>query len=111
MNHQFNDNCPDHVCIKSLDELEGMGAKDKSILDYDLPKDINETAVIMYTSGTTSNPKAVCISHKSLMANLKLLLSNCTPNMFDEQQNHIYMSYLPLAHILGYSFEMYFFFG
>ncbi|CAG2100424.1 unnamed protein product [Medioppia subpectinata] len=107
----LSDSFPDNLSVKSLEQLEECGTNDKRELEYDLPKDTKETAVIMYTSGTTGNPKAVCISHKSLMASLKVLLSNTTDDMSDGVDNHSYMSYLPLAHILGFTFEMFLLFG
>lgn len=87
-----------------------MGAENRDHIRFELPSDLDETAVIMYTSGTTGNPKAVCISHKSLMASIRVLLSN-TKNLSEEADRHLYMSYLPLAHILGFTFEMFLFFG
>ncbi|CAG2163185.1 unnamed protein product, partial [Oppiella nova] len=104
---QVVDNFPEDISIKSFEELEESGAEDKNILEYHLPKDTNETAVIMYTSGTTGDPKAVCISHKSLMVTLKGCLSNSTDADINEFDRHMHLSYLPLAHIMGFSFEMF----
>ena len=101
---------PPNITLKSLDEVEELGLKDESNRNFELPSNKEETAVIMYTSGTTGNPKAVCISHKQLMASIRVLLSN-TKNLASEADRHLYMSYLPLAHILGFTFEMFLFFG
>lgn len=55
------------------------------------PEDL---AVLLYTSGTTGEPKAVMISHRNLVANL---------NMFVEsmpiEEGKVTISFLPLSHI------------
>jgi len=45
-----------------------------------------------------------------LMASLRVLLSN-TKNLAHEADKHVYISFLPLAHILGFTFELFLFFG
>lgn len=62
-----------------------------------LPKaQVNPTdlAFIMYTSGTTGNPKGVMMTHGNVMAAIAGGLSACRPTPDDR-----YLSYLPLAHI------------
>jgi long-subunit acyl-CoA synthetase (AMP-forming) len=54
----------------------------------------------MYTSGASGDPKAVSITHKKLMASLTLLLSNGKINLKREAETHVYLSFLPLAHII-----------
>ncbi|XP_054162447.1 long-chain-fatty-acid--CoA ligase 4-like [Oppia nitens] len=107
----FNEEFPEDIAIKSVEQLEELGAENKNVISFDLPKNPDEIAVIMYTSGTTGNPKAVCISHRQLMASLKALVSNTTEQMARDADRHVYMSYLPLAHILGFTFEMFLLFG
>lgn len=109
-NDVFNDTYPKNISIKSLEEIEALGSETKEDIKFELPSNKDETAVIMYTSGTTGNPKAVCISHKQLMASMRVLLSN-TKDLASEADQHLYISYLPLAHILGFTFEMFLFFG
>lgn len=57
---------------------------------------VNSTdlAFIMYTSGTTGNPKGVMMTHGNVMAGVASGLSVCRPTAEDR-----YLSYLPLAHI------------
>lgn len=109
-NDVFNDSFPQNISVNSLEQLEAFGSENKNNTAFELPKNVEETAVIMYTSGTTGNPKAVCISHRQLMSSIRVLLSN-TKNLAQEADRHLYMSYLPLAHILGFTFEMFLFFG
>jgi long-chain acyl-CoA synthetase len=59
----------------------------------------------MYTSGTTGDPKGVMISNESLLVNLAGANSviQSIGEVFD--QDDVYMSYLPLAHIFDRMFE------
>lgn len=56
------------------------------------PKDV---AIIMYTSGSTGNPKGVLLSHENLVASMSSLLNIATFRSRDR-----YIGYLPLAHVL-----------
>ncbi|XP_004143868.1 long chain acyl-CoA synthetase 4 [Cucumis sativus] len=67
---------------------------------YDLPvKEKSDICTIMYTSGTTGDPKGVLLSNTAiiaLIAGVKHLLTTVKENV---QENDVYISYLPLAHI------------
>ncbi|KAF7810460.1 long chain acyl-CoA synthetase 4-like [Senna tora] len=67
---------------------------------FDLPvKKKSDICTIMYTSGTTGDPKGVMISNESiitLLAGVKLLLESVNERLHDKD---VYLSYLPLAHI------------
>ncbi|XP_022970006.1 long chain acyl-CoA synthetase 4-like [Cucurbita maxima] len=67
---------------------------------YDLPvKGKGDICTIMYTSGTTGDPKGVLLSNKAiiaLIAGVKHLLATVKEEV---QENDVYISYLPLAHI------------
>mmetsp|Transcript_17619 Transcript_17619/g.42461 ORF Transcript_17619/g.42461 Transcript_17619/m.42461 type:complete len:828 (-) Transcript_17619:341-2824(-) len=65
-----------------------------------LPQD---WAVIMYTSGTTGDPKGVILSHRNNLASVSGLLRGTktglpAPGFFINQED-VYISFLPLAHI------------
>ncbi|KAG8055991.1 hypothetical protein GUJ93_ZPchr0001g29672 [Zizania palustris] len=69
-------------------------------LEFDLPlKEKTDICTIMYTSGTTGDPKGVLISNASiicLIAGVDRLLNYVNEHL---EQRDVYMSYLPLAHI------------
>lgn len=62
----------------------------------ELPElDPNKLASIVYTSGTTGNPKGVMLSHHNMLSNA-LDSAACAPLYEDE----IFLSFLPLSHML-----------
>ncbi|KAF9600386.1 hypothetical protein IFM89_008621 [Coptis chinensis] len=84
------------VEIYSWDEFLQLG-KNKH---FDFPVTTKtDICTIMYTSGTTGDPKGVLISNNSivtLIAGVKRLLESVNEEL---NENDVYMSYLPLAHI------------
>ncbi|KAL0312462.1 UNVERIFIED_CONTAM: Long chain acyl-CoA synthetase 4 [Sesamum radiatum] len=84
------------VAIYSWDEFLSLGENK----DFDLPvKKKTDICTIMYTSGTTGDPKGVMISNNSivtLIAGVKRLLESVNESL---TVNDVYLSYLPLAHI------------
>ncbi|KAF8410610.1 hypothetical protein HHK36_003142 [Tetracentron sinense] len=76
--------------------------------DYKLPqKDKSDICTIMYTSGTTGDPKGVLLTNENIMAEVlstdQLLLE--TDKVGTEEDT--YFSFLPLAHIFDQIFETY----
>ena len=62
-------------------------------IEYKISKD--DTACIIYTSGTSANPKGVMLSHNSIKSNIegaKIYLDDIKIN------NHKFLSILPLSH-------------
>ncbi len=54
------------------------------------PEDL---AAIIYTSGTTSKPKGVMLTHRSIASQLTVI-----PPLFDFNENDVLLSILPLSH-------------
>jgi long-chain acyl-CoA synthetase len=53
-----------------------------------------DTAIVMYTSGSTGIPKGVLLSHKNVIATLQ---AYC--NAVVIKSDDVFMGYLPLAHV------------
>ncbi|CAL5430014.1 unnamed protein product [Camellia sinensis] len=84
------------LAIYAWDEFLLLG-DDKQ---YNLPvKKKSDICTIMYTSGTTGDPKGVLISNNSivtLIAGVRCLLGSVHESLTEKD---VYLSYLPLAHI------------
>lgn len=61
-------------------------------------QDAEDTAVILFTSGTESTPKGVPLSHSNLLANLKACLL-----FFDPVDTDVMLSFLPPFHAYGFN--------
>ncbi len=62
------------------------------------PSQENETAVLLFTSGTEAAPKAVPLTHKNFISNMLSVFKG-----FNFTENDITMSALPPFHSLGFS--------
>lgn len=72
--------------------------------DFSLKCDnLDELAIINYTSGTTSAPKGVMLSHRNISSNIDYALSH----MRHGPGWHL-LSMLPMAHMYGMAFEFLF---
>lgn len=70
-----------------LKEVDGGSGTVESAIDPD------DTVVLIYTSGTTGTPKAVQLTHRNLLSNLKAIHET-----FHFTSDDIFMSILPLHH-------------
>ncbi|XP_034944202.1 long-chain-fatty-acid--CoA ligase 4 isoform X2 [Chelonus insularis] len=64
-----------------------------SQVELESPK-TDDTAIIMYTSGSTGVPKGVMLSHKNILASLKAF---CTAT--ETKSDDVLLGFLPLAHV------------
>ena len=79
-----------------MSELEGMEV-DELQLEKRLAKiDRDQLATLVYTSGTTANPKGVMLTHGNILTNLE----SVTTLFPDLNQGDRLLSFLPLAHAL-----------
>ncbi|KAI9362425.1 hypothetical protein DFJ73DRAFT_812305 [Zopfochytrium polystomum] len=89
-----------HIKLLSLAELKTLGQQNPSPPSPPKPDDI---ACIMYTSGTTGNPKGVVLEHKNIVAGIAGAKYLIVDHIGSEEY---YLAYLPLAHILEFTVEM-----
>lgn len=79
---------------KVYDESDKIAVTDYKFCDLD------DLAIINYTSGTTSSPKGVMLTARNISSNIEFALSNIPVTDTDK-----IMSMLPLAHMYGMAFE------
>jgi long-chain acyl-CoA synthetase len=80
-----------------LQEQKSTSQISAEINSYDGLKS-NDMAVLVYTSGTTSDPKGVMISLGSLVFNATAIIEAVVPN-----KNGVFLSILPLNHLLEFT--------
>ncbi|PPR05136.1 LOW QUALITY PROTEIN: hypothetical protein CVT26_012221 [Gymnopilus dilepis] len=115
------DGKPDESLLSRMKELRGdvrfMRLGELRALGREQPKDdpqlkatleerkptSDTLACIMYTSGSTGNPKGVCITHGNLVASISSVTIVFGPHV---PAGDIYLAYLPLAHVLEYIVEL-----
>lgn len=112
------------VCFTSFTEEEKQKAGDIGIEAYSwdqflhmgkenpsdpLPPQSINICTIMYTSGTSGEPKGVVLTHENTAMVIRGL--DLFMNQFEDKMtaDDVYLSFLPLAHILDRGIEEYFF--
>ncbi len=83
--------------VISLDTLKakGQGRSRSDFLELSLRATPDDTATIVYTSGTTGDPKGVVLTHANFMAEFDAI----TPAL-EAGEGDSLISFLPLSHIL-----------
>ncbi|XP_018349762.1 PREDICTED: long-chain-fatty-acid--CoA ligase ACSBG2-like, partial [Trachymyrmex septentrionalis] len=93
---QYN-GIPTKKDVLSWDDLLDIGKKESEdkLLSVLKTIGINECCILVYTSGTVGNPKAVMLNHDNVLFNLRTLL----PLLHLKEKSEIIVSYLPLSHV------------
>ncbi|KAJ9542994.1 hypothetical protein OSB04_022701 [Centaurea solstitialis] len=112
------------VCFTSMKDEEkkkadSMGIKSYSWKEFiqlgiDHPSELEtpkatDICTIMYTSGTSGDPKGVILTHQNATTNIRGV--DLFMDQFEDKMtvDDVYISFLPLAHILDRMIEEYFF--
>lgn len=85
-------------CEKSIPAVYPESMKE-AVTNY-IVGDIDDLAIINYTSGTTSSPKGVMLTARNISANVEFAL-----NRIPIQDGDKTLSMLPMAHMYGMAFE------
>ncbi|RMH61906.1 MAG: long-chain fatty acid--CoA ligase [Zetaproteobacteria bacterium] len=86
---------PDDARLARMEDLEEGEVLEAALQERMAQIDRNALATIVYTSGTTANPKGVMLSHGNILANLDAI-----PDIIAFQRDEMLLSFLPLAHAL-----------
>ena len=86
---------------QSMNHLESKG--EKNIVPSIIPK-VSDIASLIYTSGTTSDPKGVLLTHGNFASNARAGYRRYANQL---NQNSVSLSILPWAHSYGQTAELY----
>ncbi|MFC5498091.1 fatty acyl-AMP ligase [Caenimonas terrae] len=78
--------------LLALDVVEGLGDGEQATA----APGAQDLAFVQYTSGSSSRPKGVCVSHANLAANLALI-----EREFGITARHLFVNWLPHYHDMG----------
>lgn len=88
----------------SFNELERRGEQSR-VPFQKVDCQPSDDAMIMYTSGTTGQPKGVVMTHANVISALAGVEKGIDIQ-FDLEQDHCYLACLPLGHILEFTAEL-----
>ena len=82
-----------HICASSFGSFDGAAPPRDMVM-----RQAADTAVIVYTSGTTGQPKGAELTHIQLYMN-----ADIPGRLFDVQADDVVITVLPLFHVFGLS--------
>lgn len=88
----------DHPDVITLDDMLKLGEKNPNPEAFDSRLEgvkADDLCSIVYTSGTTGNPKGVMLLHSNFMSNVSTVST-----LIEIKDTHIVLSFLPLSHVL-----------
>eukprot|EP00741_Cyanophora_paradoxa_P014579 tig00020807_g14059.t1 len=94
--------CPTLKVVVAMMPPDEAAKRDAAAARVTLLSLAEDLAYVMYTSGTTGNPKGAMLTHRNMVATISGFMNfkaNVTPD-------DVYMSYLPLAHSLEASLHL-----
>ncbi|KAK9825324.1 hypothetical protein WJX74_009471 [Apatococcus lobatus] len=97
------------ISSQDFQELKGLGIRAHSWDDFiavgqdvsgpACPPKPDDICTIMYTSGTTGNPKGVILTHRAVLASCANVRAAVETGGIILDSSDVYFSFLPLAHI------------
>ncbi len=84
--------------VEQASEEKGQAIEQRALAETQ-PSDL---ATILYTSGTTGDPKGVMLSHRNLTFNSRAVLE-----IFKVEPNEMRLTWLPLSHIYARTSDLY----
>ena len=102
--HHFshkNESLPDNTETVTFHKFSSILSSGSSSSQSEAPPDPSDTAIIMYTSGSTGVPKGVVMTHSNLVQAIFSIMPTIS-SVFDrgDKSQDCYISILPLAHVL-----------
>ncbi|XP_070524552.1 very long-chain-fatty-acid--CoA ligase bubblegum isoform X2 [Cardiocondyla obscurior] len=91
------DGVPSESDVLSWEALLNIGTKESEdkLLSVMKTIGINECCILVYTSGTVGNPKAVMLNHDNILHDVRSLLLMIQL----KEKSEVVVSYLPLSHV------------